>query len=316
MIIVLKQTIPQGEEHRHSMLAQDAQKHNKEKQPDNLRLVGFFIVWHRLVLLGSIPSLLERNLLILRNSQSVDAKEVADASDDQMCPMEVDNHGKEEIGHQIIKLQCGADRGKPEEWQVSNNRAANQWGQHDRPEWEGLVRQMGQNHLSRHATKNKGHGQAEEDEVVLLHQSAVWRENPGTSADSEDGHGRQLEEHREDWQVVLLAGANNVVDAKGDVCHSEEENEEANPDISERDFANKMGDALQMVSPDVRNRFRPDLRATDARYNHDAAGQQQALRWAIDVTKVERVCVICLPRGEPHWQTRAQRRENTRRCSS
>lgn len=110
---------------------------------------------------GGSSSHLVGHLLLLGNGKSLDSQKVADASDHQVGPAEVDHHRKEEIGPHVKQFQLGANLGETDSRKVRKNSTADQRSQHDSPVRERLAGQVRKNHLSRQSSENKGHGEAE-----------------------------------------------------------------------------------------------------------------------------------------------------------
>lgn len=99
------------------------------------------------------------------NSQAVDAKVVADTIYDQERPASVYYRGEDEVEAEIPQFEVGRHgtegcTGNGEVWVIYDQRASDHRYQHDRPVWERLVGQMGQNNLCRHAAEDQRHGQA------------------------------------------------------------------------------------------------------------------------------------------------------------
>lgn len=146
------------------------------------------------------------------------------------------------------------------------------------------------------SSKNEGHCAAKENEVVVLHEGAVRRKDPGAGADGENGHWNPLEEHGKNGEVPRLARAGYVQDAKGDVSGDQQEDDHANPDVPERDVSNEMGHSLQVVAPDMCEWLRENVGSVNSGDDHDTAGDEEAFRRAVDDAKVERMRVVSLPR--------------------
>lgn len=72
---------------------------------------------------------------------------------------------------------------------------------------------MGENDLGGHAAKDAGHGQAEEEEVLLAQQARVWGGEPGGAGAGEEEHGDPVEKNRRNRQVLIAASVDDVDDA-------------------------------------------------------------------------------------------------------
>lgn len=176
--------------------------------------------------------LLVLQLLLVGNRQGIDAKEVADAVGHQERPAEVDNCRKREVGVQINQLILGRQRLEAEKGQVCQDGTSNERHQHDCPVREWLPRQMGKDHLGRHAPKDKRHGQAEEDEVVLAPQSCVRRVQPSSNRERVDGHGCPFEEDGQNWQLVAPPSLDDIVNAEGNMANHEGSNDDQDPNVA------------------------------------------------------------------------------------
>lgn len=235
-------------------------------------------------------------LLLLWNGKSIDAQEVADTGDHQISPAEINHHCEEEISPHVKQLQLRANLRKANSRKVTKNSTSNQRSQHDSPVWEWLTGQVRKDDFGSETSENKGHGAAKEDEVVVLHERAVRRKDPSTSANGEDGHWNPLEEHGKNREILRLARTGDVQDAKGDMGSDQQEDDHANPDIPERDVSNEMGHSLQVVAPDMCERLRENVWPVNSGDDHDAAGNEEAFRWAVDDAEVERMRMVSLPR--------------------
>lgn len=217
-----------------------------------------------LLQLHSVPSLLVSNLLLLGNREGVDSKVVADASDHKNSPAEVHDQREDEVGVKVVELKLGADLRKTNAGKVSENSTANERHQHDSPHGEGLVRQVSENHLSGEATKDEGQGEADEEKMVLLHQSAVGREHPEGDGNGENGHRSPLEEDGRNGETILAAGADDVRNAEGNLGKDQRCDNNSDPDISESRLAEESGQARRVVSKQVVHGLGPNTRAVDS----------------------------------------------------
>ena len=95
---------------------------------------------------------------------------------------------------------------------------------------------MGEDNLSRHATKDECHGDAEEDQVVIRHESRVRAVQPPANAEYKNGHGRPLEEDGKDRLAARLPSLDDVVDAERNV-RKERRNQDGNPEVNDRHLA-------------------------------------------------------------------------------
>lgn len=116
------------------------------------------------LLLGSLLRRLTLHVLdclLVWDRQRVNAEVLADGARHEDRPPEVHDHREDEVSVQVGQLNLGADGGEAQAWQVSEDGAADKWEEHDGPVREGLARQVCEDHLSSHATKDEAHGQAE-----------------------------------------------------------------------------------------------------------------------------------------------------------
>jgi len=223
---------------------------------------------------------LEVPLLRGRNRKTVDLQIRADAIDDQERPAEIHDDGEHEVGLQIPQLPAGRHGGQPQDRQVEDDGPADQRPQHHGPVGEGLARQVREDDLGRHAPEDEGHGEAEEDEVVLVHERGVRREQPGADGEREGGHRRPFEEHGQDGQVVAPPREDHIVHAEGDVRREEREDDDAHPDVAEGDCG--QGGGEELVAEEVDQRLRPDGWAVVSRCRHDGTGEDETFRRPID----------------------------------
>lgn len=91
--------------------------------------------------------------------QTVDAKEIANACDDQVRPAPIDNSSKDEVTAKVPELKaCGnrSERGARdrEVGMVDQERTADHRSQHDRPIGKRLAGKMGQDDLCCHTSKD------------------------------------------------------------------------------------------------------------------------------------------------------------------
>lgn len=264
-----------------------------------------------LVELRSITSKLVSNLLLLGDSQSVDAKERANASDDEMGPASVDNKGDKEVGPHVVKLQSSADLGEAKARHVGQDSTANKGPDHDGPVGERLAGKMGEDHLGGKASENKRHGNAEEYQVVVRHQRAVWRREPEANGRSKSNDSAPLHENGCNRKVVGVASFDDVVNAERNVGEDHGNNDQTNPDISERCLANHAMQTGQSVAKQVNDGLGPNLGTPDSGNNHHEASNEDTLSRAVDVAEIERMGVVGLPGREEHWQDWAEGSEDT-----
>lgn len=221
------------------------------------------------------------------DGQAVDAEEVAYAGGDKVGPAEVDDAGEGEVRPEVVVLELGAYRREPEPREVTQDGAADEGYEHDGPVGEGLAGQVGEDHLGRHAAEDEGHGQAEEDQVVLAHQRRVRRVQPGADAEGVHGHGDPLEEDGEDGEAVPPPRLDDVEHAEGHVAEQERAGDHGDPDVADRVAAHEVVVAEQAVlADDVDDALRPDAGPANARDGHDAARDEDALGGAVDVAQV------------------------------
>lgn len=102
---------------------------------------------------------------------------------------------------------------------------------------------MGENDLGGEASKYERQSEAEENEVVLLHQGAIRRKDPGADGEGEASHGNHLGKNRENGETSALTSLNDIVYAKGDLGEDKRANDEGDPDVSESDVPQESGNA-------------------------------------------------------------------------
>lgn len=261
--------------------------------------------------LRSVASQLVGNLLLLRNGEGVDAEIFADAAHNEESPAEVDNKSKEEVAPQVVQFEPSANLREAKSGQVAENSTADERPEHDSPVGERLVRQVGEDHLGCHATKDECQGQAEEHKMVLLHERAVRREDPQTNGNGIYGHRSPLKKDRGDGEAVLASRLDDVVHAERDLGKNERADDEADPDVSEGGLTEEIGQAGQVLAQEVVHGLSPDPRTINARHDHDQAGNEQAFGGTVDNAQVECVCMIGFPGREEHGEARTQRGEDT-----
>lgn len=109
------------------------------------------------------------NLLVLGDGKRIDAEEIANSVDDNICPTEVNNCGKNQVPPEVVKFESGAQLREADARHVAEETSTNKRPQHHSPVREWLASKMGENHLGGHAAKDKRHGDAEEYQVVVCH---------------------------------------------------------------------------------------------------------------------------------------------------
>lgn len=152
---------------------------------------------------------------------------------------------------------------------------------------------MGEDDFRGHATEYEGHGEAEEDEVVLLHQRGVRGEQPRADGDGECDHRRPLEEDRGQWEIIPAPRANNVEYAEGDLRPEEREDDDPHPDVAEGEGGEGGGEPGG--AEEIGEWLRPDGGPEVPGERHDHAGDDETLGWAVDDAEVQGVCVVGLP---------------------
>lgn len=208
------------------------------------------------------------------NSQRSDAEEVADAGDHQECPSEVNDGGEEEVAPKIVEFEGRADLREAESRQVTEESTANKRPQHDSPEWEWLTGKVGENHFGGHAAKDKRHRNTEQDQVVIRDERTVWRCEPRGGSAAEHYDRCPFQEDGQNWKILLLASTDNVVDAKWNVSNDQRKDDQTNPDVSHRRFANHLSQPRERVLKEMVNGLGPDFGAVDSRGDHDGASNE------------------------------------------
>lgn len=246
------------------------------------------------------------------NGEAVDAKEVANAGSDQPSPAGVDDEGKNQISPQVEVLEFGRDSRKSEAGKISEERTSDQRPEHDSPEGKGLLGEMSENHLGGHTTKDEAHANTEEHQVVLGHQGRVWAIEPGATAEGENDDRGPLEEDRKKRFAARPAGVDDVDNAKRNVDEHGAD-EEVDPDVLEGGVAQVLfGQPKETEHVEVVGQsFGPDFRTVEPADRHEQAGDQNSLRWSVDVSEVEGMGVVGFPGREPHGQAGAHRSEDT-----
>lgn len=263
--------------------------------------------------LRSQKRLLVGELLLLGNGKGVDSEEVADAGDDEVGPTEVDNCGEDEVAVQVVQLRLGADGRDANDRKVGEARTSDERHKHDGPVRERLLGQVSKNHLGSEATKDEGHGQAEENEVVLGAKGRVRRVDPCANSEGEHCHRRPLQKDGSHRLATRATGLDDMKDAEGDMGREQGEDNHADPDVTDGGLAQQVSKAehvLLVTLPKLNNGLGPDTRAVDPGDNHDTAGDQDALGRAVDSAQVQSVGVVRLPGREEHGQARDESRED------
>lgn len=100
---------------------------------------------------------------------------------------------------------------------------------------------MSEDNLCSHAPKHKGHGKAEEDEVVLDHESGIGRIQPGADGERIHCHWGPFEKDGSDREVFGTTGADDVRDAEGEMCTEEGGEDYGHPEIADGGSAEEIG---------------------------------------------------------------------------
>lgn len=92
---------------------------------------------------------------------------------------------------------------------------------------------MGEDDFRGHAAKDEGHGDAEQDEVVISKQGGGGGPQPAAAAGHERNNRCPFEEDGEHGESIALAGYDDVIDAERQVSEEEGANEKRDPDVDE-----------------------------------------------------------------------------------
>lgn len=185
------------------------------------------------------------------------------------------------------------------------------------------MRQVREDDFGGHAPEDEGHSQAEQDEVVIAHEGRVRRVEPEADAGGVDEHGGPFEEDGGEGEVLRATGADDVVDAEGEVREEEGGEDEGHPDVEDGGGAEEGGQGDEGADGEG-----PDGGAVGAGEEHDCAGDYEALcgrrfshadelaggmggkggrkgrftGWAVEVAQIKRVRMVGLPGREEHGQ--------------
>ena len=94
-----------------------------------------------------------------------------------MRPFTIHNSGENKVRAEIPQLEPSRDgseerrSGYGKVRVINNQGTTNHWREHNRPIGKRLVRQVCEDNLRRHPTKDERHGQAVQDEVVVFEQT-------------------------------------------------------------------------------------------------------------------------------------------------
>lgn len=262
--------------------------------------------------------LLVRHLLLVGDREAVDAEVVANARRDEVRPAEVGDTRKDKIGPQVHQLNFRRHGREAEARKIAENSSADQRPQHDGPVREGLAGEMGEDHLGGHPAKDEAHDDAEQDQVVVRADGRVRAECPGANAEREDGHGRPLEEDRQDGLVARLPRLDDIVDAKRNVPNEKRAGDEGDPDVAEAEISKELrrhpqrADNVHAAGKDIDQALRPNSRAAVAANRHNRAGDQDALGRSVEVSKIQGVRMVRLPGREEHGKAGDEGREDAR----
>lgn len=219
--------------------------------------------------------------------------------------MHVGDKSEYEVRSQVPQFDCCADHGKTKTRQVSEERSSDQGSDEHSPVREWLPGQMGKDDLRRHTSEDKGHGDAKEDKPVLAKESGVRGEEPGEDTTGKHTDRCPLHENRQDREILALSCDDHVVDTCWEMCSQKGAQDNGDPKVPERRFPKNF-----RQTDKFRHLVRPDLRSIISRDDHNCDGDEQTLRRAVEVSKIESMRMVRLPRGKEHWQTRNQSRKS------
>jgi hypothetical protein len=112
-----------------------------------------------------------------RNRKTINTQIIANTRNNQVRPLAIHDGGKDKVSAEIPQLEPSRDG--PEERRsgdgkvrvIDNQGTTNHRREHNRPIGKRLVRKMGEDNLRRHPAKDERHGQAVQDEVIVLEQT-------------------------------------------------------------------------------------------------------------------------------------------------
>jgi hypothetical protein len=215
---------------------------------------------------------------LLGNRQAIDTEVVANACDDEVSPTTVHDSREDEVCAEVPQLSLRRQgpksrTGNGEVRVVDEEGTSNHGCQHDRPVWERLVCEVSQDDLSRHASKDQGHGQAVQDQMVVLQQVRVRGSKPSHGGYSKDDQGSPFVDCGEERLVPGSTCLCNVHQAGRYVGDEKCEEDDGNPKLLQCNVAD-----LSLVGGKVvRKRSRPNLGAKVARHADEGTGEDQTL---------------------------------------
>lgn len=171
---------------------------------------------------------------------------------------------------------------------------------------------MREDYLGGHAAEDKGHGEAEEHEMVVWHERRVRAVKPGADGERVDGHGRPLHEYRQDRQFGRSSGFDDIDHAEGDVGAEEGGYEDRDPEVAHGVAAKPLVVAEEVVvAYEIGDLVCPDIRSVVAGRDHEQTSDDEAFSWPVENSEIQSMRMVCFPGGEEHRQAWDKCGENT-----
>lgn len=133
--------------------------------------------------------------------------------------------------------------------------------------------------------------------MVVTKQGRIGRSKPQNERAGENKHRRPLQESREEREAFGFSSLPHIVYAGWQVSSKEADEKKRRPDVLEAQRPEEV-----CKSDPIRHGLVPDLWPVNARKKHDRGRDHQAFGRSVEVAEVQRVGMICLPRGEEHGQ--------------
>ena len=100
---------------------------------------------------------------------------------------------------------------------------------------------MGEDDFGSHAAEDEGHGEGEEDESVLAHESRVGGVEPRADGGGVDGDGAPFQEDGGHGKALLPTSLDDVVHAGWEVGDEEGAEYDGDPEIDDGMLADDVG---------------------------------------------------------------------------
>ena len=174
-------------------------------------------------------------LLSILDRQTIDVQILTDPIDRLDRPAHVRHTGEDEISQQVHILHCGVHGCKAERGQICDQGPDDEGHELHGPDWEGAASEVAQDDFCGQATENKGHCQAEKEEMVVREEGGVGGSEPQQYGAGVNDHGDPFEENGQDGEFGSATGGDDVGDAEGDVTEDEGPADDGDPEIDEAD---------------------------------------------------------------------------------